>query len=344
MKLERLDEITAGYGRLKIALVGDLCLDRYFEIDPGRAEISIETGLEVHNVTRVRCQPGASGTILNNLRALGVGEIIPVAIMGDDAEGFELRRALERIPGVNLSCLVQTPERNTFSYSKPLALEPGRPPRELNRLDIKNWTPTPEALQRRIVDLVEAVAPAVDAIIVLDQVDVAETGVATRLVVSCVDEAARRHPHLLVLADSRRGLSGFNHLALKMNADELGRALGEPSRVEVEWTLAGAAKLAQGRARPVFVSMAERGIVAALGGRTWTVPAMPLRGPIDIVGAGDSVAANLAAALGVGASPPEAMRLAMLGASIVIHQLGTTGTATPAQMRELLPQSPYLED
>jgi hypothetical protein len=52
------------------------CLDRYLEIDPP-AEISIETGLPVHNVVHVRSQLGAAGTILNNLVALGVGGFIP---------------------------------------------------------------------------------------------------------------------------------------------------------------------------------------------------------------------------------------------------------------------------
>ena len=46
------------------------------------------------------------------------------------------------------------------------------------------------------------------------------------------------------------------------------------------------------------------------------------------MGAGDAVTANLAAALAAGASPREAMELAMAAASLVIHQLGTTGTAS----------------
>ena len=63
---------------------------------------------------------------------------------------------------------------------------------------------------------------------------------------------------------------------------------------------------------------------------------LPVRGEIDIVGAGDAVTANLTAALSAGASLKEALEIAQLAASIVIHQLGTTGTATPAQMLELL--------
>ena len=64
----RFQTIAARYARLKLALVGDFCLDRYLEIDPARAEISIETGLPVHNVVRVRAQPG--GDIVNDALAV----------------------------------------------------------------------------------------------------------------------------------------------------------------------------------------------------------------------------------------------------------------------------------
>src|SRR4051812_40505536 len=102
MNPERLDNITAKYGPLRVAIVGDFCLDRYLEIDPARKETSIETGLPVHNVTNVRSQPGAAGTILNNLVALGISEIYPVGFAGDDGEGFELERSLSMKPGVRL--------------------------------------------------------------------------------------------------------------------------------------------------------------------------------------------------------------------------------------------------
>ena len=65
------------------------------------AETSIETGLPVYNVMPVRAQPGGAGTILNNLVALGVGEIIPLGFAGDDGEGFELRPRPAVLPGVS---------------------------------------------------------------------------------------------------------------------------------------------------------------------------------------------------------------------------------------------------
>src|SRR6478672_4370816 len=60
----RFKKITDGYASLRVAIAGDFCLDRYLEIDPAKKEVSIETGLEVHNVVRVRAQPGGAGTVL----------------------------------------------------------------------------------------------------------------------------------------------------------------------------------------------------------------------------------------------------------------------------------------
>ena len=142
MNPARFATIAARYAKLKLALVGDFCLDRYLEIDSAIAEISIETQLEVHNVVRVRAQPGGAGTILNNLVALGVGSIYAIGYCGEDGEGFELRRELEQLPGVNLEHFLTTADRRTFTYCKPLVLQGDQPPRELNRLDSKNWSPT----------------------------------------------------------------------------------------------------------------------------------------------------------------------------------------------------------
>src|SRR5213593_559181 len=143
MTSARFQAITQIYPTLRIGLVGDFCLDRYLEIDPTRQEISIETGLPVHNVVNVRAQPGAAGTILNNLVSLGIGTIFPVGFCGKDGEGYELQAALRAKDGVRLDYFLQTDLRRTFTYCKPLVLEPGKPPVELNRLDSKNWTPAP---------------------------------------------------------------------------------------------------------------------------------------------------------------------------------------------------------
>jgi rfaE bifunctional protein kinase chain/domain len=341
MTPERFGIITSQFRKLCVAVVGDFCLDRYLEIDPARGEISIETGLPVHNVVRVRAQPGGAGTILINLVALGVGRIIPVSYCGDDCEGYELRRELAALPGIELDHFVTSQERRTFTYCKPILVEPGRPPTELNRLDSKNWTPTPPALVSRMADGLRAIARAVDSVVVLEQVDREATGVVTRELLNVIAGLAAERPELPIVADSRRGLAGWPGLSFKMNAAELARLLAVDETLSLQRVKSEAASLAHRNGRPVFVTLSERGIVgAAPDGTVEQVSALPLRGPIDIVGAGDAVTANLATALPSGASLREAIELATIASSIVIHQLGTTGTASVADMAAIFDQIP----
>lgn len=336
MSPARFHAITSRYAGLRVAVVGDFFLDRYLHIDPARAETSIETGLPVHNVVEVRAQPGAAGTIVNNLAALGIGEIRVVGFCGEDGEGFELRRSLAERAGINLDDFLAVATRRTPVYCKPVVIEPGRPPRELNRLDSKNWTETSCGLQCELAGRVRGLTGRVDALLLLDQVDRPGTGVVTGPVMQAAHAAMQEHPGLVVLADSRRGLSDFPPLGFKMNAAELARMTRSAPR-DPQAVGRQAAELSGRTGRPVFVSMAQQGIVgAAPGCPPELVPALPVRGPIDVVGAGDAVGANLAVALASGAELREAMQLAMAAASLVIHQLGTTGTASIAEIAELL--------
>src|SRR5947199_7994551 len=121
--LERIPSLTVG-------VLGDLFLDRYLDLDAALTEPSLETGLDAYQVVRVRASPGAAGTVINNLAALGVGRIFPLAVLGDDGEGHELRQALESLRFVEQRHLFFTRDRRTPTYTKPMLCEAGKPPRE----------------------------------------------------------------------------------------------------------------------------------------------------------------------------------------------------------------------
>src|SRR5438046_10042909 len=126
----RIEQILARIPRLTIGVLGDLFLDRYLDIDANLTEPSIETGLDAFQVVRVRSQPGAAGTVINNLVALGVGRVLPVAVVGDDGEGYELRQALRRLRGVAEDAVFSSPERRTPTSTKPMLCRTGEPPRQ----------------------------------------------------------------------------------------------------------------------------------------------------------------------------------------------------------------------
>jgi rfaE bifunctional protein kinase chain/domain len=342
MTPQRFDQLTSRYPKLSIAVVGDICLDRYLEIDPSLTEISIETGLPVHNVVNTRSQPGAAGTILSNLIALGVGRIHAIGFCGRDGEGYELHHALAATKRLHLDGFTETPLRRTFTYTKPLIVEVGKTPRELSRLDLKNWTATPPEVERKLIGAIKALAADVDAIIVMDQVDMAETGVVTAAVRATLAEVAEQRPTLPILADSRRSLREWPPFIFKMNHHELGALLGR-DLAQIGAVPDAALDLARRNCRPVFVTLAEHGMIGAdAGGEgiaddavAHQVSALPIRGEIDVVGAGDAVSANLGAALAAGAEVAEALAIANAAASAVIHQVGTTGAATVDDLRAL---------
>src|SRR3954447_18215140 len=109
-----LRQILTALPGLRVGLIGDLFLDRYLDIDDALTEPSVETGLDAYQVVRVRSYPGALGTVMNNLAALGVGTIRPIAFYGDDGEGYELQQALAKLPAVQgKPGLLVAPSRHT---------------------------------------------------------------------------------------------------------------------------------------------------------------------------------------------------------------------------------------
>jgi len=335
---DRLDGILRTLPRLTIGLVGDLFLDRYLELVPLSHELSIETGQEAYQIERVRNSPGALGTVLNNLATLGVGLLVPVTAIGDDGHGYDLLKALRKLPvdTANILCL---PERLTPTYTKPMRLVDGAW-QELNRLDVRTRAPLSSAATAEICRRVELVFRSSDGLIVLDQLVDENCGVVNATVRETLARLATELPDKLIFVDSRRFLAMFTAGVLKGNRSEVAGAVGNalrgvpapPTDADLRESIAA---LARRTGRPAYCTVGERGILVAEPGQAVTLsPGVPVTGPIDIVGAGDSATSGIVCGLLSGASPSEAAALGNLVASITVQQLGTTGTATPQQVRD----------
>ena len=75
----RLHQLIERFDSCRIAVLGDFFLDKYLDTDPALVETSVETGKEAHQVVRIRCSPGAAGTVVNNLAALNPGVLHAIA-------------------------------------------------------------------------------------------------------------------------------------------------------------------------------------------------------------------------------------------------------------------------
>jgi bifunctional ADP-heptose synthase (sugar kinase/adenylyltransferase) len=286
-------------------------------------------------VVGVRHSPGAAGTVVGNLAALGAGSLCAVGFTGDDGESYDLRRDLAAL-GCNTDHLHCEPGRMTPTYLKPRDKTDPSLAGEHERYDHKNRQTTSAAVEKNILASLDTLLPHVDAVIVLDQVEEENCGVVTDAVRKVVAERAGGHPQVVFWADSRRRIRGFRNVAIKPNQFEVvGRENPPPGETVSLEELAAAVKDLRARTgAPIFVTRGQAGMVLSDPELT-IVPGIQLAGPTDPTGAGDSATAGAVLALAVGAEPAEAALVGNLVASITVQQLATTGTASPD---DLLPR------
>ena len=113
----RLHALLTRFEGLRVAVLGDFFLDQYFAIDPACVETSVETGRQANQVTAIRHAPGAAGTVVNNLAALGIRPIAVLGVTGDDGNGWALRRDLTAL-GCDLTHLLTDAACVTPTYLK----------------------------------------------------------------------------------------------------------------------------------------------------------------------------------------------------------------------------------
>jgi rfaE bifunctional protein kinase chain/domain len=318
-----ISEILAEFGKLRVLVVGDVCLDRWCRYDPALADPSRETGIPRIAVVSTEVTPGAAGTIANNLAALGAGEVAVLGMVGDDGFGYELRGALAA-RGIAQGLLVDAPGIPTFTYTKVINDVTGE--EDLPRVDFVYTRPLPEAVERELVARLERAAPGYDAILVSDQAETSAGGVVTAAMRRAIEQIALAQPRTVVWVDSRLRSELFRHAVIKPNQQEAEAAsLRLLGRIDYEELRRRTG------ARCLIVTHGGKGaLVVDDRGAQWA-ESRPVENPVDICGAGDSFSAGGALALKVTGDPLQAARFGNRIASITIMKKGT-GTASPSEV------------
>ena len=115
---ERIHAIEAALRDKTVAILGDFCLDIYWQADMTRSELSRETPHFPLPVVEERVSLGAGGNVAANLAALGPKEILAVSLYGDDWRGRLLAEEVKKA-GVSPEWLVPSGQRFTNAYCKP---------------------------------------------------------------------------------------------------------------------------------------------------------------------------------------------------------------------------------
>ncbi len=329
-------EITNSFSKIKIAVLGDLCLDSYWQL-ADQEELSIETGLPVRRVAAQHYSLGGAGNVMANLHALGIGRISAFGIVGDDLFGQELKKILAGLGADVGGVLTQRQNWQTYVYAKPILKN-----KELNRIDFGGFNRPEKNTIKEMAALLEKAAGEHDVLIVNQQI---KEGLYQEEIIQTINRLAEQYPRLIILVDSRHFAASFGRVIYKMNMQEAARLTGrvEPSSRDDAREIV--TTLSRKSGKPVFVTRGDRGVLVGNGNEVHEIPGTLISPPIDPVGAGDTALSAIAAALGSDTSPQGMLNagwLANLAASVVLKKLHVTGTATPAEIENAARNMDYV--
>ena len=308
-RLQQLVE-TPARARTRIAILGDAMLDIYLRGDVER--ISPEAPVPVVRVRERKHALGGAANVAQNAAALGARSEL-VAAIGDDAAGAQLRGMLDAI-GADTRGLITTARPTT---TKTRVVARGQQVVRVDEEVDADLVGAEVAALNAAVD--RAVADA-DALVLEDY----NKGVLVESVIRRAVQAANARRIPVVVDPKYRNFFAYRGATVfKPNRRELEAALG--AAVDLDHPEALPAVLTRLGADRLLLTLSERGMaLIEPDGAIHRIPTTA-RDVYDVVGAGDTVTAWLAAMLAAGATPLEAAVIANYAAGV---EVGKAGAAT----------------
>ena len=297
----------------RILVVGDVILDEY--LIGSAARLSREAPIPVLEYRNRRVIPGGAANPAMNIAALG-SVALQVGLIGDDLIGRELAAQLAAF-GIDAGGLIADTSRCTIQKTR--IVSEGRFPQQLARFDRVDRYPPGAAVEAAVMQKIEELAPAVDAVLLSDY----RSGMLSLAVVAALKEAANRHKLLLVV-DSQGNLDKYTGCAIiRANDRDTARYLNRPLQTESDFEAAARDLLDALNAQGIVIGRGAQGV--SLLGRNVPyhhfAPANPTE-VFDVTGAGDTSTAVLALGLAAGLDLPQAALLANYAAGLVVQKFG----------------------
>ncbi len=309
---------------VKIAVIGDFCVDVYWYADMTKSELSRETPHFPLPVQREIMSPGAAGNVANNIAALKIKKLYALGVVGNDWRGKCLKDGLSEA-GIDVSGIITAQGRFTNAYIKPMKMGISEIVMEDARIDFEANAPLEKQSEDALIAMLEEVSKKIDVLCVCDQM---KYGCITDRVRAKINELGKSG--LTVIVDSRDRIDLYENVTVKPNDLEASRATGHGSVSEC------AQALSKKNGKPAIVTCGKSGCVVCEEGKCVRVPAVEVEGEIDICGAGDTFLSALACFKGAGLSFVDAAAYANAASSVTIQKLRTTGTASREELHNAL--------
>lgn len=322
---ERVNEFfNNAITKLKIAVIGDLMLDRYYFGEVKR--ISPEAPVPVNRVHRESMTLGGAGNVANNLAQLGV-QVFAAGLVGADSNKEQLL-TLMQAQNIDTTGLIVSQERPTITKLRVIGGS-----QQMLRLDFEQAGILSNQEQTELQAwLDKLLAQGLDAVIISDYAK----GVCTPELCQYIIKQAH-YQKVPVLVDPKG--SDWHKYAqadyITPNVKEMGECIGLDLINEDEAIIQAAQEAMSTYAvRNIVVTRSEKGLTYVGRGLVLSDQATA-REVFDVSGAGDTMAATFMSAVAGNLVLEDCLQVANLAAGVVVGKVGTQ-PITRAELLESL--------
>jgi rfaE bifunctional protein, domain I len=310
---DKYRDLIARFADVKILVIGDLMLDRYWW---GSAErISPEAPVPVVRLERTSASAGGAANVAANIAGLGAKPIL-AGIIGDDPEGAELCEILRK-QGVSPEYILKSSKRQTIVKTRLIAHN-----QHVVRIDREetrraDFGETDENFRENLDKYLEEA----DLVLVSDYAK----GLLTEDLLSRLITQTRALGKRIYIDPKGKDFSKYRNATLltpnQKEAVEASRfsAFADADPDEVGKDLLNSLELDS-----IIITRGENGMSLYRHGENPFHLKSLARKVYDVTGAGDTVISTLAVASAAGASLEEAAELSNIAAGLVVEEVGTS--------------------
>ncbi len=315
----RARDLVARFEDIPVLIVGDVMLDRFIV---GRvSRISPEAPVPVVHFQSEHYRLGGAANVAHNIVTLG-GKPSVVGLVGADAAAETLRTHMTAA-GIRINGLIEDRLRPTTEKVR-IVTERNQ---QVARIDRETDSEAVGDVRQTLIGRVKSLARGVKTLLVSDYLK----GTVSSTVMKTLVTISRSHgatasiarPDIPLIVDPK-----IPHLecyagasVVTPNHHETEMATQRPLRTDEDAAAAGRLLRRRVKCDAVLITRGEHGMWLAERDNEGSIPAVA-REVADVTGAGDTVVATLALALGAGATLSEAAVLANHAAGIVVAKFG----------------------
>jgi rfaE bifunctional protein kinase chain/domain len=307
---ERLAVLFKAMGGKRIAVIGDLMLDRYIWGSVSR--ISPEAPVPVVDLDNEQDRLGGAANVAKNIKSLG-GEPILVGVIGADNSGKRLHEII-RQSDFTTDGVVVDGTRPTTVKTRVIAHN-----QHVVRIDREMKNDISFIIQNKILDVLRHQLPSLDGIIIEDY----NKGVIVKGLIRLIIDLARESNKPITIDPKFNNFFDYQNVTVfKPNRKEVEEILGTRLKDQNAINEAGKILLEKLHAQNILMTLGENGMTLFESDGSISFTQTMARNVADVSGAGDTVIATLTMALAGNASIREAVTLANFAGGIVCGYVG----------------------